>query len=162
MRRFLVPFIIMAIFWSCGTTKPIQPTPPTLAQICADSFPCRDSIIYVTSELPVDFPQQDTLIRDTFPCPPADSVTPVYITKVIRIPGKRIIVRDTMPCPTKKDEALRRAYQDVITKLKKAESELQKRKPAGGKGIPNWLSWLLIIAVTIQAFIILLNKIFKK
>ncbi|NBW16590.1 MAG: hypothetical protein EBR82_52290 [Caulobacteraceae bacterium] len=152
--------LAIVIFWSCGSTKPIPPTPPTLAQICADSFPCKDSTIYVPVYYAADIPQQDTAVAITIPCPPADTPSVIQVTKVIRIPGKRIIVRDTIPCPSDVDQALRQAYADVSAKLKIAEAALQKKK-ATGKGFPAWLNWLLIIVIAIQAFILLLNAIFK-
>ncbi|NBW20195.1 MAG: hypothetical protein EBR82_70725 [Caulobacteraceae bacterium] len=157
-----LPLVWLAIvlFWSCGSTKPIPPTPPTLAQICADSFPCKDSTIYVPVYYAADIPQQDTAVAIAIPCPPADTPSVVQVTKVIRIPGKRIIVRDTIPCPSDVDQALRQAYSDVSAKLKIAEAALQKKKVTG-KGFPTWLNWLLIIVIAIQAVILLLNAIFK-
>jgi len=159
---FLVS-VLLFIFAGCGTTA----RKLTLAERCAQEYPCRDSTIILEHVLTdtlylAGYDQIDTV---QVPCPPnlTDTVM-VSVVREVRIPGKvipvTIVQRDTVTARI--DSALRAAYAELnaaYTQLEKdaqqAKTALKEARRSSGR---SWWPWLLVGALVVLIYYLLFVK----
>lgn len=156
---FLLSIAIVALS-SCATQR------KTLAERCAESFPSRDTTIYVSIEKTdtlylAGYDQTDTIVVD---CPPATDTIRQTITRTVTFPARAIpvkyTVRDTIVAPI--DSAIRAANNELkkqLTALTISSKETEaKLKEARRHTSTAWLPWLIV--GILLAFLIWLT--FKK
>ena len=148
----------LILFDSCSSTKFVAPE-QTLAQICADSFPCKDSLVFI--EVQVESPS-DTIVRVVATdCPPSDSITTIYTVDTLLMPGKTFTVKKTVMVPNAIDSALRVAYHDLQTQYQKSIQDLkdcQSRTKEKAKPRSDWKVWLMAIGLLLIVVIQLFNR----
>lgn len=141
----LIAIAILALS-SCASQR------KTLAQRCAESFPPRDTTIYVEVQKTdtLIIPGYDQIDTFTVECPPgAIDTIKQTITRIVRVPGKSIPIkltfRDTITAPL--DSAIRMANNELkaqLAALKRdndiAAAKLSESRRKSG----NWLPWLIV------------------
>lgn len=156
MKNFIFPLIIwaVAVALPACNRKFASPPPPTLAQICSDSFPCGDTLIFVEVEVPVEVPGFDTVfshILDTAFLAGDTVLVPVSV------PGHRTVIIRRVMVPAQIDSALRVAYEQLGEAYQKSIADLRacqaakKNKPTGGRGYG--LSYWLIVAALLAVIL---------
>lgn len=168
--KYLIPIIIAigALLSSCASAKRFQQPPPTLAQICADSFPSKVDTVIQEHWQVVNFPvpELDTIFIDSVDCPPnlPDAIR-VPVKVAVRVPGKTVqvpvLVRDTTLSST--DLALKQAYEDLKAHYKKAINDLEncqtdKKVLKAKKKAPTLWLWMVVIGLISIILIQLLKK----
>lgn len=142
---FLLSIAIIALS-GCATQR------KTLAERCAESFPSRDTTIYVSIEKTdtlylAGYDQTDTIVVD---CPPATDTIRQTITRTVTFPARAIpvkyTVRDTIVAPI--DSAIRAANAELKKQIEalRTSNDLNKAKlkEARRHSSVNWLPWLIV------------------
>lgn len=155
----LAAFLLSSVAIGCKTNRFVEPA-PTLAQMCADSFPCGDTIIYVQVDVPVEVEKLDTFTvhRVETVYLPGDSIR-TYLT----VPGRNIVIRKTVMVPAQIDSALRVAHRELEEAYVKAIRDLRScQDRAKDKGQApeqtNWLTWVIAGAFLGLVLIVLVKK----
>lgn len=133
--------------FGCGAPKFI-PEQKTLAQQCAETYPCVDTIQTVLVEVEVPVPGLDTVIRDTVPC--LDSVA--YVEKLVKVPGRTIYVEKKVFTPSALDSALRVAYKQLQAQYAKSIHDLEdcnRRIKTKTPRKPDWKIWLVVLGLVV-------------
>jgi hypothetical protein len=167
MKLFLFGLAMAMIITSCGTSKILQ-QPKTLAQECAEKYPCADSIQLVTVEVEAEIDSQgifkllmgnDSIFWRNQPVNKfkifdwskmRDSITHNLspTTPPIKPQRARIIITKTVTA--KLDIALRQAYKDLQAQYQKSIEDLKrcneaiKQKP---KPKSDWKVWLILFGL---------------
>lgn len=148
----------LMLLHSCASNKVPTPHEKTLAQVCADSFPCIDSIQLIECE--VDVKESKLVYVDSTECPPSDTGKLLIETKIITVPEYKI--KTVVMAPAQIDSALKQAYRDLQSQYKitiKAledckTSQKQKAKPPK----QDWKVWLIAIGL----LVIVVTQVFSK
>lgn len=148
MKYLVLISAIAALFASCSTSKRL-----TLAEKCAQAYPCRDSIVIVprTYTDTIMLAGYDDTVTVSVPCPP--NLTDTLHFPVIRtihtsakyIPIK-ITVQDTVTA--RLDSALRVAYAELQLKYldvsnQAAQYQIQRNEARKSQG-RSWWPWVLV------------------
>jgi hypothetical protein len=145
-------------FDSCASQKHTIPV-QTLAQVCADSFPCKDSLQFI--EVEIDVPKDSIIYVDSTECPPSDTGVWVFTTDTLYLPGKRVPVKTTVMVPSAIDSALRVAYKNLQVQYAKSIQDLkdcQARVKEKAKPRADWKVWLMALGLLIVVLIQLFNR----
>lgn len=163
MKNYLFILIIGAVVISgCSTTKRVQ----SLAQKCAEQFPCIDTleIYYDTITAFIAVPSTEVIDTVVVPCPPGHPDTILISTvKTVKIPARTIRVEvprvDTVRSNI--DQALRQAYVDLKRQyeINKAELDVYKKtRPARPSAWGRIFPWLALIAAVILLVLVIKKK----
>ena len=162
MKNFpflIIGFIVLCLD-ACAIQKNATTQPRTLAQLCADSFPCKDSIVFLSVDVPV--PEQQIEYIDTTECPPGDTGKTIIKTEIIRIPGRTIPVKTVVMVPSAIDSALRVAYRELQAQYDKSIKDLEdcqsrlKNKKARPSG--DWRIWLVVAGLMLVCLALIFRR----
>ena len=161
MKKFLFLYAIaplVILLDSCAQQKHLVPS-QTLAQVCADSFPCRDSLIFI--EVEVEVPKDSIIYVDSTDCPPSDTASVVKKTGKVYFPQKKIPVKIQVMAPGVIDSALRVAYKDLQVQYAKsiqALKECQAKAKEKAKPRADWKVWLMALGLLVVVVVQLFNR----
>ena len=154
--------LVASMLSSCSTSKRMQ----TLAQKCAEEFPCVDTleIYYDTVFVAVDVPPIEVIDTVQTPCPPnLPDTTVIYAVRTVKIPGRTITVEvpkvDTVRVGI--DQALRQAYVDLKHQYEIKEAELtayKKARPARASVWARIFPWIALVASVIVLVLVIKKK----
>jgi hypothetical protein len=150
------PMVIM--FDSCASHKSTIPE-RTLAQVCADSFPCKDSLVFI--EVEVEVPKDSIVYVDSTQCPPSDTSVWVFKKDTLYMPGKRVPVKTTVLVPSQIDSALRVAYKDLQAQYAQSIQDLkdcQARTKEKAKPRADWKVWLMALGLLLIVIVQVWSK----
>lgn len=161
MKKFIflgliAPMVIL--FDSCASQHYTIPE-RTLAQICADSFPNRDSLVFI--EVEVEVPKDSIVYIDSTECPPSDTAAWIVKTDTFFLPGKRVPIKTTVMVPSQIDSALRVAYKDLQAQYAKSIQDLkdcQVRTKEKAKPRADWKVWLMAIGLLMVVIVQIWSK----
>lgn len=146
MKPIVFLLIIVSAF-GCGAPK-FVPEQKTLAQQCAETYPCVDTIQTVLVEVEVPVPGLDTVIRDTTPC--LDSVA--YVEKILKVPGRTTYIQKKVFTPSALDSALRVAYAHLQTQYEKSIRDLEdcnRRIKTKAPQKTDWKIWIVVLGLVV-------------
>jgi hypothetical protein len=154
--------LAVLLLGSCGVSK------KDLAKTCAETYPCKDSLVVVETTKTDTLELWDTYIElDTIDCPPSTNGVTLIDTDTVYLKGHKVVITRTVRDSTwyRTDQAALAAMQQDLDQADAAIAKLITEKAvadAKAKSAKSWNRWLLIGLFGLLALLVLLLGVRRK